>query len=181
MTIREFAAVVVRFFGLWLLLQSIGMIEQTIVTGMTPLFKDNLGYQHFITIANGFNAILYIFLGLILTWRPQIVVDRMPFRQTGEARLRITTTGLMFLCFSVAGLVFSVDGLKVFLYLVAERALSPGGHEYVGSRPMGIIPAAFETAVGLWLLFGFKRIIPILRRIWLSGRTLGSAKTDAEK
>ncbi len=182
MSVKEFANVVVRFFGLWLLFQCIGMIEQTISAILFPFVKDNPDYQRFVTIASIFNVILYVVLGIALVWKPQIVTERIPYQETKETRIRVTTTSLMFLCFSVSGLVFLVDGLKTLLYYVTARAFNPEGPTYFGSYGQrGILPAVFETTVGLWLLFRFKQIVRSLHRMWRAGKTLGTRKSEGEE
>ena len=182
MSVKEFATVVVRFFGLWLLFQCIGMIEQTISASLFQFAKENPGYRQFLTIASLFNVILYVAIGIALVWKPQIVTDRIPYQETKETRIRVSTTSLMFLCFSVSGLFFLVDGLKALLHYVTAHAFWPEGPTYFGSYGQrGILPAIFETAVGLWLLFGFKRIVRSLHRIWRAGKILGARKSDGEE
>lgn len=182
MNVGEFSTVIVRFFGLWLLFQCIVMIEQTISAIIFPLPQGNPGYQTFIIFVSVFNVILYAAVGLVLVWKPQFVADRVTTQKVREAQVRVSTTSLMFLCFSAAGLVFLVDGLKALLYHVTEYAFSTEGPSYFGRYGQtGILPGVFETIVGIWLVFGFKRIVRSLRRVWLAGRTMGITKDDREE
>ena len=180
MNIRDFAVIIVRFFGLWLLFQCIGMAERAIPISMIAFSNQGPAYGPFNPFASIFNVVLYVVLGVILVWKPQIVADRLPPQGAKDSKIRVTTTNLMFLCFSVAGLVFFVDGLKGLLHHTATYLFTPKGPSYIGRYGQtDILPAAFETVVGLWLLFGFKWIVRSLRRMWPAGRTPGTSQSHA--
>ena len=180
MNIRDFAIVIVRFFGLWLLFQCIGMAERTIPISMEAFSIQGPVVGPFNPFPSIFNIVLYVVLGVILIWKPHIVADRLSPQGAKDSQIRVTTTSLMFLCFSVAGLVFFVDGLKGLLHHTAIYLFIPNSRSYIGRYGhIEILPAAFETVVGLWLLFGFKWITRSLRRMWPAGRTRGTSQPHA--
>ncbi|OPY75879.1 MAG: hypothetical protein A4E64_01757 [Syntrophorhabdus sp. PtaU1.Bin058] len=180
MNITDFAIVIIRFFGLWLLFHSVLMIEQTISVALYDIFKQNPDYQHFAVFLNLLNMILYIAMGMILVWKPRLIADRVVPRKAREINVRITTTGLMFLCFSTAGLVFLVDGISDLIYFFSRLKYSREDPGYIIGRngQPGFLAAAFRTMMGLWLLFGFKRITKGLRYVWSRGRTIGIREPD---
>lgn len=181
MKVAEFAVVVVRFFGLWLLFECIGMTEQIISISLFTLPKGHESYHHFVTAVSVFNTVLYTVAGVILTWKPHLVADRVVPPTAKEAESRITATNLMFLAFSLAGLLFLVDGIKGLLQTIPGRLHASEYSFYIpGQGGQSILPPAFETVMGLWLLFGFKRIARGLRRAWRAGRTLGTVEREGD-
>jgi hypothetical protein len=88
---------------------------------------------------------------------------------------------LVFVCFSVAGLVFFISGLRGLVYHAAVWLFTPTRppFEFKAAYP-AIVTAAFQTAVGLWLLCRFRGILRGLRWLLQSGRTLGIRKTEEE-
>jgi hypothetical protein len=183
MNVREFAVVIVRFFGFWLLFQCIGMIEQTMSMTFSPPFMENQSYQRYVLFASIFNILLYVVLGMGLVWKPMFVADRLPPRKAENTELKISTTSLMLLCFSVAGLVFFISGLKNLAYNLAAFLFTSHNPSYsyvTGNGHAGIVAAVFETAIGLCLLFGFKRIVRGLRHLLQAGRKLGVQKVEQQ-
>jgi hypothetical protein len=127
-------------------------------------------------------VILYIAMGMVLVWKPQLIADRVVPRKAGEINVRVTTTSLMFLCFSTAGLVFLVNGISDLIYFFSRLKYSQEEPTYVISRygQPGFFSAAFKTVVGFWLVFGFKRITKGLRHVWSRGKTIGIREPDKE-
>jgi hypothetical protein len=118
MAVKDFALLVVRLFGLWVLFESIGSAERT-VASMVPLPSLGPEYGRFALFANLFDFLLRAAIGLLLVWKPQVVVNRLPCETGKEAELRLSTTNLIFVCFSVAGLVFLITGLTGLVYHAA--------------------------------------------------------------
>ena len=178
MAVKDFALLVVRLFGLWVLFESIGSAERT-VASMVPLPSLGPEYGRFALFANLFDFLLRAAIGLLLVWKPQVVVNRLPCETGKEAELRLSTTNLIFVCFSVAGLVFLITGLTGLVYHAATWVFAPTGpyHERRVDRP-GIVTAAFQAAAGLWVLCRFRGILRGLRWFLKAGRTLGTPKVE---
>lgn len=180
MNIREFAVVIVRFFGLWLLFQCINMVEGVISSFYAPFFKESPEYNEFIKIVGIFNLLVNAVVAVVLTWRPQIVADRLPLPSSREKVVRLKTASLIFLGFSVSGTVFVILGLKSLAYQGVVWWSAPSGPMFqTNVKPAEVATSIFEILIGLWLVCGFKSIVRGIRRIWRSGRTFG--QTCAEK
>jgi hypothetical protein len=176
---RDFSLVVVRLFGLWVLYQTIFVVEQFF--GLT-FFVPDPTYRRFVVSMSAFNVIVNVVVGIGLVWKPHIVVNRLlPQGVEGQKELRLSATRLIFVCFSIAGVVFLVSGLKDLAAYTAEWLFKPAPPLEVPKVAWSaIIRSSVETAAGLWLLFGIKGIVRGLRRMWKAGRTMESAPSEGE-
>lgn len=172
MTVKDFALVVVRLFGLWVLFECIVSAERT-VAAMAPMFNMPPEYTRFVVLANLFDFLLHATIGVALTWKPQIVTSRLHLPISNNAEVRLSTTNLIFLCFSVTGLIFLMTGLGSLLYHVARWLFAPKPPYEFTIDKAGIVTSIFQAAMGLWLLCRFKGIVRGLRWLLHKGRTFG--------
>jgi len=178
MTVKDFALVVVRLFGLWVFYQCIGSTER-MVASFVPIQTLGPDYSRFVLIANTFDLVLRVAIGAALTWKPQVVANRLPLSTGKETGLRLSAANLIFVCFSVAGLVFLVTGMTGLVYRAATWFFAPTGPFFEkGIDRAGIIAELFQAAIGLWLLCRFRGMVRGLRWLLKAGRTLGAPKTE---
>jgi hypothetical protein len=178
MNIRDFAVVIVRFFGLSMLYGCIHMAEQVISLFYIPFADTSLDYNRFIA-AGVFNLFLELVIGFMLTWKPQLLADRMLPSAACQSEIKTTSTELIFLGFVIAGVVFIVSGLKTLVYQTVVWLSVPSGPMFQTNVDRAAVATGiFETAIGLWLLFGFKGIFRGIRRGWKAGRTWGKNQRD---
>jgi len=133
MNLRDFAVVIVRFFGLWLLFQCIYMVEGTISAFLTPFSNTSPEYNRFIAVISIFNLFLNAVLGVVLTWKPQLAADRLPPEKARETHIKPTTASLILLGFAVAGVVFVVSGLRGLVYQMVVWWSTPSGPMFQAS------------------------------------------------
>jgi hypothetical protein len=141
-------------------------------------------YGRFIVLVSVFNLLLNAVVGIVLTWKPQLVADRLPPSRRREAEIRTNASSLILVGFAVAGVVFVVLGLRGLVYQAVVWLSAPKGPYFQTNVDRAAVAAGiFETLMGFWLLCGFKGIFRGLRRVWLAGRTLGAtqSETDSEQ
>jgi hypothetical protein len=181
MTVRDFASIIIRLFGLWLLFKCLGIAQQTLASAMGPGFNIQPEYRHFFLLGNIFNLVLYGGIGIGLVWKPQLVSNRMPIPKEKDTEVRLTPMALGFVCYSVAGLVFFVIGLRGLLgYAVTMLFRLPDSY-YAKSSLGSLVASGFEAAVGLVLMCRFKGVVRALRRAWLAGSILNSSKLNGKE
>jgi hypothetical protein len=162
MTAKEFALVVVRLFGLWVLYVCIVSAERTIGS-LNPLPNAGPEFTRFVFLANLFDFLLRFVIGALLAWKPHIVANRLPAGVRNDAEVAIDTTGLVFTCFSVTGLVFLIQGLAGLVYHGSLWAFTPSKPPYeFKSDWASIVTLAFQAAMGLFLLLRLQGIVKVL-------------------
>lgn len=174
MTVKDFALVIVRLFGLWVLFTCIKYLE-FLIGSLLPDPNINSEIGRLATFINLFDLLLHIAIGLLLTWKPQIVVDRLSLGDGKDTLINLSATTFMIICFSVAGLVFAVTGLSGLVYHTAQWIVAPTRPPFEGKADKaGIVTAAFQAVVGLWLLLGSRGIMQGVRRL----RTFGTPEAE---
>ena len=169
MNVKDFALVVVRLFGLWVLFECITLAERVALYIMTPTYMASDNGQYMMIFANLFDFIIHAAIGIMLVSKPDIIVDKLDLPSSTKTEMRLTTTNMMFLCFSLSGLVFLIFGLSNLIYHITDWIFAPKPpYEYKIDKA-AIAAALFRSVIGLWLLFGLKGIIRGLRSLRRTG------------
>jgi hypothetical protein len=173
MPVRDFTLIIVRLFGLWVLYTCIGFVER-FAYAMLPFPNAGPELGRYLLLLNLLSLLLHLAIGLLLVWKPQIVANWVPLAKGRDADLRLSTTNLIFVSFSIVGLVFLITGLASLFAHAAEWAFAAHGPLFRRETDTaGVVIAAFKTVAGLWLLCRSKGLLRGLRWLLQSGRTLG--------
>jgi hypothetical protein len=174
MPVRDFTLIIVRLFGLWVLYTCIGFAER-FAYGMLPFYNAGPELGRYLLLLSLVSLLLHLAIGLLLAWKPQIVANRVPLAKGKDADLKLSSTNLIFVSFSVVGLVFLITGLASLVSHAVEWAFALHGPVLRREADTaGIVTAAFKTVAGLWLLCRFKGLLRGLRWLLKSGQTLGA-------
>jgi hypothetical protein len=80
MTVLDFFSLVVRLFGLWVLYMCIYSAETLLAMKFMPSYGDTRS----LLLLRLFDFLLHVGIGLTLTFRPEIVTNRLPLRTAKE-------------------------------------------------------------------------------------------------
>ena len=180
MGLRDLATVLVRLYGLLLLFYCFSnaqnvVIYRTVTAPLEPTIRVGFLSTTGAAILNGVMGIcLLIFTKNISTWAA-------PKRTSGNS-IVASTADLGIISFSLAGIVFFVDGIRWLVHDGVVWFFTPKPNEY--AAPLDIRMAAslsmsgFKVVIGVFLMFGSKGIIRAFR--WAQGESGDKWKTEGE-
>ena len=171
MALRDLATVLVRLYGLLLFFYCLQMSQQALVYITSPAPSDALfKIWLFSTVAGGFldgitGVCLLVFARPIAVWVAPKTSD--------GSNIMVSPSDLALISFSLAGIVFFVDGIGWFAHNLVAWYFSPKNFvatalldpKMTGSLAMSTV----KVVVGLLLLFGSKGILRTVRWIRLEG------------
>jgi len=86
MPVRDFAFIIVRFFGLWVLYTCVGYAER-LAYGRLPFANTGPEFGRHLLLLNLVSLLLHVAIGLLLVWKPQIVANRVITAKGKDAHL----------------------------------------------------------------------------------------------
>ena len=164
LTARELAWVLLKILGLYWVVSAVLMIPNVLALGnMTDEQYGGIANSEAIYTTQLLTAVFIFGIGGTLLFATRSVLRLLEFapREPGS---HLTTSGLQAVGFSLVGawlLAYAIP--NVAATAVVLLALSKGGREmerthYIEANWRSFLPVFFEALVGLWLLFGARRL-----------------------
>ncbi len=103
MKTRDSCIILVRAFAIWMLFQSIFMLEQIPIALFNPM-KANDSFTRFYAVMNAFNLVLYLSLGLVLLLKAESAANLLARGIDYNASAHVGMNDPAIVSFGVAGL-----------------------------------------------------------------------------
>ncbi len=181
MGLRDLATVLVRLYGLLLLFYCFSnaqnvVIYRTITAPLEPTMRVGFLSTTAATILNGVVGVcLLIFTKNIAGWVA-------PKKMSGNS-IVASTADLGIISFSLAGIVFFVDGIRWLVHDGIVWCFTQKSNEYTAPFDIrmtaSLAMSGFKVVIGVFLMFGSKGIIRAFR--WAQGKNGDKWKTEGEE
>jgi hypothetical protein len=160
---KALAALMVRLLGLWQLVVAITAIPNAIGPFFNPQYVANAGLWAMTGVAL-FSVALPFAIGLLLIYFPRTVATQALRIEGIEPAGGIQTTSLEKIAVSTLGLWLTIQALldtaytfskwKLYSRIILNQFPDASGPAIGPAEFSGLITAALQLALGLWLLLG---------------------------
>jgi hypothetical protein len=171
MGLRDLAMVLVRLYGLLLLFYCLQTGQQAFIYKITSAPSEPILRVYFISsIASG---ILYAIMGVCSLIFAKTIAGWVAPKTSDRLNIIVSTADLALVSFSLVGIFFFVDGIRWLVHDGVAWGLTPkpfGSTVPLDARmTASLAMSAIKVMVGLFLLFGSRGVLRVVRWAQVEG------------
>jgi len=171
---RAFAALIVRLLGFWQLVVALNAIPSALAYFTDPDFARKIGLG-MLVLGASVQVFIPLFLGWLLINFPMTVASKVlriegvepanSVEATLLERVAVSALGMWFAIQAVIDAVYSFSKWRLYLRFFESTYPAATGPAMGSSEFAGLITAAVQLALGLWLLLGSRGLVNFIGRL----------------